>query len=98
MDALLAEAAAEGVERRLAPELDMPVRDEIQGLAFLAETVGCEAVDHRDREAVEDLGHVDVPRAAARALPSQLAGGAAAQWRRARRETEPRDARNAIAL
>jgi hypothetical protein len=36
MDASSAEAAAKGVERQLAVELDMPVRDEIECFAFLA--------------------------------------------------------------
>jgi hypothetical protein len=35
-----AEAAAKGVERQFAVELDLPVLDEIERLAFLAETAG----------------------------------------------------------
>src|SRR5947209_11496182 len=72
------EAAAEGVERQLAVELDAPVLDEIECLAFLAETVGFETVDHRGREAVVDLGHVDVLRTEARPLPGQFRRAAAA--------------------
>jgi hypothetical protein len=69
VDASRAETAANGVERQLAVELDMPVLDEIEGLAFLAETVGFETVDHGGREAVVDLGHVDVLQSEAGALP-----------------------------
>ncbi len=47
VDAAGCEAAAEGVEPELAVELDMPVRDEIERLAFSTETVGLETVDHR---------------------------------------------------
>jgi len=39
-----AEAAPKGVERQFAVELDMPVLDEIECGAFLAETVGFETV------------------------------------------------------
>ena len=35
-----AEAAANGVERQFAVELDTPVLDEVERLAFLVETVG----------------------------------------------------------
>src|SRR6266481_9512431 len=78
VDASGAEAAAKGVERQLAVELDMPVLDEIEGLALLAETVGLEPVDHRGGEAVVDLGHVDILRTEAGALPGQLRRAAAA--------------------
>ena len=73
VDASRAEAAAEGVERQLAVELDTPVLDEIECGAFLAETVGLETVDHRGREAVVDLGHVDVLRTKARPLQVSFA-------------------------
>ena len=49
MDASRAEAAAKDVERQLAVELDMPVADEIERLAFLPET-GFETVDRQSRE------------------------------------------------
>jgi hypothetical protein len=42
VDAAGVEAAAKGVERQFAVELDMPVLDEIECVAFLAETVGFE--------------------------------------------------------
>ena len=51
MDASRAEAAAKGVERQLAVKLDMPVLDQIERLAFLAEAEGFETAD---------LGHVKV--------------------------------------
>src|SRR5260370_15162653 len=69
VDAPRAEAAAKGVERQFAVELDMPVLDQVECLAFFAETVGCETVDHRGREAVVDLGHVDVLRTESGAPP-----------------------------
>src|ERR1700739_1995773 len=78
VDAAGAEAAAKGVERQFAVELDAAVLNEIECGAFPAETVGFETVDHRGREAVVDLRHVDVPRAEAGALPGQLCGAAAA--------------------
>src|SRR5438132_1192914 len=78
VDASRAEAAAKGVERELAVELDAPVLDEIERGALLAETIGFEAVDHRGREAVVDLGHVDVLGTKAGALPGQLRRAAAA--------------------
>jgi len=53
VDASGAEAALKSVERQFAGELDAPVLDEVERLAFLAETVGFETVDHRGREAVE---------------------------------------------
>src|SRR6266851_7211515 len=77
VDASGAEAAAKGVERQFAVELDAAVLDEIERLAFFAETVGFETVDHRGREAVVDLGHVDVLWAEAGPLPGQLRGAAA---------------------
>jgi hypothetical protein len=40
MDASRAQAAAKGVERQLAVELDMPIPDEVERLGFLAETAG----------------------------------------------------------
>ena len=40
MDASRAEAAAKGVERQLAVELNMPVLDEVERADFLAETAG----------------------------------------------------------
>src|SRR5580658_1128122 len=58
VDAPGAEAAAEGVERQLAVEFDAAVLDEIERLAFLAESVAFEPVDHRGREAVVDLRDV----------------------------------------
>ena len=45
VDAPGAQAAAEGVERQLAVELDAAVLDEVERFAFLAEAVGLEAVD-----------------------------------------------------
>src|ERR1700676_5004411 len=72
VDAAGAEAAAKGVERQVAVEFDAAVLDEIERLAFLAETVAFETVDHRGREAVVDLRDVDVLRAEAGALPGQL--------------------------
>jgi hypothetical protein len=44
VDAPSAEAAAKGVERQFAVELEMPVLDEIECLAFLAETIRFETV------------------------------------------------------
>ena len=78
MNAPGAEAAAKGVERQFAVELDPPVLDEIQCLALAAETIGFEAVDHRGREAVIDLGDVDILRAEAGSLPVPLRGAAVA--------------------
>src|SRR6185436_17835559 len=72
------EAAAEGVERQLAVELDAAALDEIERFALLAEAVGLEPVEHRGREAVVDLRDIDVLRAEARALPGELGGAAAA--------------------
>src|SRR6266850_7323854 len=60
VDASRPEASAERVQWELAVELDASVLDEVECLAFLAEPVGLEAVDHRRGEAVVDLGHVDV--------------------------------------
>src|SRR5262245_11946638 len=71
VDAPRAEAPAKRVQRKLAVQLDTPVLDEIERLALLAEAVRLEAVDHRRGEAVVDLGHVDVLRGEARALPGQ---------------------------
>src|SRR6266851_3864255 len=79
VDAAGAEAAAKGVERQVAVELDAAVLDEVERLALLAETVGFEAVDHRSREAVVDLGDVDVLRGEAGALPGQFRRAAAAR-------------------
>src|SRR3984893_8903548 len=62
VDAAGAEAAAEGVERQVAVQFDAAVLDEIERLAFLAEAVAFEAVNHRGREAVVDLGDVDIFR------------------------------------
>jgi len=45
VDASGAEAAAKGVERQFAVELDAPVLDEIERFALLAEAVGFETVD-----------------------------------------------------
>src|SRR5262252_11117433 len=78
MDASGAEAAAKGVERQFAVELDAPVLDEIERLALLAEAVGFEPVDHRGREAVVDLSDIDILRAKTGALPSQFRRAAAA--------------------
>src|ERR1700737_635732 len=78
VDASGAEAAAKGVERQLAVEFDAAGLDEIECGAFLAEAVGFETVDHRGREAVIDLGHIDVLRTEAGALPGQLRRAAAA--------------------
>src|SRR5712692_8344175 len=78
VDAAGAEAAAKGVERQFAVELDMPVLDEIERLAFLAEAVGFETVDHRGRETVVDLRHIDVLRTEAGPLPGQFRRAAAA--------------------
>jgi hypothetical protein len=47
VDAACAEIAANGVERQFAVEFDKPVLDEIECLAFLAETLGFETVDRR---------------------------------------------------
>src|SRR5712692_3155264 len=46
VDASRSEAPAEGVERQIAVQLDAPVLDEIERLAFLAEPIGLQAVDH----------------------------------------------------
>ncbi len=78
VDAAGAEAAAKGVERQFAVQFDAAVLDEIEGLALLAEAVGFETVDHRGREAVIDLGHIDVIRTEAGALPGQFRRAAAA--------------------
>src|SRR5580704_10378055 len=43
VDAAGAEAAAKGVEREVAVELDAAVLDEIERLAFLAESIGFKA-------------------------------------------------------
>src|SRR5207237_2154323 len=72
VDAAGAEAAAKGVERQFAVQLDAPVLDEIERLAFAAEAVAFEAVDHRGRETVIDLRDVDIPGGEAGALPGQL--------------------------
>src|SRR6516225_10082001 len=69
VDAAGAEAAAEGVERESAVELDAPVLDEIERLAFAAEAVGLQAIDHRGREPVVDLRDVDVLRRESGAFP-----------------------------
>jgi len=58
------------LERQFAAALDMPILDEIGHLVFLAETIGFETVDHRGREAVVDLRHVDVLRTEAGAAPA----------------------------
>src|SRR5207249_2638863 len=79
VDAAGAEAAAKGVERQFAIELDAAVLDEIERLAFLAEAVGFEAVDHRSGEAVVDLRDVDILRGEAGTLPGQFRGAAAAR-------------------
>src|SRR5262245_43875650 len=50
VDAAGAEAAAEGVERELAVKLDAPVLDEIERLAFPAEAVRLQPIDHRGRK------------------------------------------------
>src|SRR5712691_3982104 len=71
VDASRAEAPAEGVQRQLAVQLDASVLDEIERLAFLAEPVGLEAVDHRGGKAVVDLRDVDVFRREAGALPGE---------------------------
>src|SRR6516225_5742554 len=47
VDAAGAEAAAKGVERQFAVELDMSVLDKIERRTLLAEAVGFETVDHR---------------------------------------------------
>src|ERR1700737_4262039 len=73
-----AEAAAEGVEWQLAVELDAPVLDEIERLAFPAEAVGLQAIDHRGGKPVVDLRDVDILRRESGALPGQLGGAAAA--------------------
>src|SRR5205085_10315425 len=78
VDAAGAEAAAKGVERQVAVEFDAPVLDEIERLALLAEPVGFQTVDHRGREAVIDLRHVDVLPGEAGALPGQFRRAAAA--------------------
>src|SRR5207245_615039 len=69
VDAAGAEAAAKGVERQLAVELDAAVLDEVERLALLAEPVAFETVDHRGGEAVVDLRDVDVFRGEAGTLP-----------------------------
>src|SRR5205823_5931980 len=79
VDAPGSEAAAEGVEREFAVEFDAAVLDEVEGFAFLAETVAFEAVDHRGGEAVIDLCDIDVLRAEAGALPGQFRRAAAAR-------------------
>src|SRR5258708_18187178 len=79
VDAAGAEAAAKGVERQVAVQFDAAALDEIERLAFLAEPVAFEAVDHRGREAVIDLRHVDILRGEAAALPGQFRGAAAAR-------------------
>src|SRR5436309_7709862 len=71
VDASRAQAATEGVQRQLAVQLDASVLDEIERLAFLAEPVGLEAVDHRGGKAVVDLRDVDVFRGEAGALPGE---------------------------
>jgi hypothetical protein len=53
-------------------ELDMPVLDEIECGAFLAE--GFETVGHRGRETVGDPGHVDVLRSEAERSQVSFAG------------------------
>src|SRR5262252_1432574 len=78
MDAPGAEAPAKGVERQFAVELDAPVLDEIERLALVAEAVGFKTVDHRGREPVVDLRHVDILGAEAGALPGQFRRAAAA--------------------
>src|SRR5215831_5460022 len=76
MDASGAEAAAKGVKRQVAIQLDASVLDEIERLAFLAEAVGFEAINHRGGEAVVDLRHVDILWTEARPLPGQFRGAA----------------------
>src|SRR5579872_6211677 len=78
VDAAGAEAAAEGVERQVAVQFDAPVLDEVERLAFLAEPVAFEPVDHRGREAVVDLRDIDVLGGEAGALPGQLRRAGAA--------------------
>src|SRR6476659_3463789 len=65
VNAARAQAAAERIERQLAVELDAPVLNEVERLALLAEAIRLEPIDHRRREAVVDLRHVDVLRAEA---------------------------------
>src|SRR5262249_44584085 len=74
VDAAGAEAAAEGVERQLAVELDAAVLDEIERLAFAAEAVGLQAVDHRGGKPVVYLRHGDILRRKPGALPGELGG------------------------
>src|SRR5438477_9117193 len=47
VDAPRAEAAAKGVEGEIAVEFDATVLDEVERLAFLAEAVAFQAVNHR---------------------------------------------------
>jgi CoA-transferase family III len=63
VNAARAQATPEGVQREVAVELDASVLDEVEGFALLAEPVRLKAVDHRGREAVVDLGHIDIARA-----------------------------------
>src|SRR5207237_8891055 len=46
VDAPGAEAAAKGVERQFALQFDAAVLDEVERLAFLAEAVGFQTIDH----------------------------------------------------
>src|SRR6266403_2329413 len=87
VDAPGAQAPAERVQRELTAQLDAPVLDEVERLAFLAEPVGLESVDHRGGEAVVDLRDVDVLRREARALPGE-AGRAAAAFHVARQAAD----------
>ena len=64
-----AEAAAEGVERQVAVELDAPVLDEIERLTLLAKPIGFKPVDHRSGEAVVDLRDIHIARLQVRARP-----------------------------
>src|SRR5262249_270200 len=77
VNAARAQAAAKGVQRQLAVELDPTALYEVERLALLAEAVGFEAVNHGRREAVIDLGDIDILRRKAGALPRKLGGACA---------------------
>src|SRR5262249_9479871 len=78
VNAARAQAATKRVQRQLAAEADPTVLDEVERLALLAEAVGLEAVDHRRREAVVNLGDIDILRRKAGAFPRELGGARAA--------------------
>src|SRR5215510_11804078 len=66
------QAATKRVQRQFTIELDPTPLDEVEGFALFAETVGLKAINHGGREAVIDLGHVDIFRRKTGAFPGEF--------------------------